>query len=158
MVERMQKHVSSSLKKLSGKTSIRKQSETDPSRDPSKSNAKKISRIKNPERKASKTIMRQSSKRKTLKELSAKKRVKIASPDHSICSQNSAPPLRISREETSFRKIKRIRKATSPFVELASETDVDDEIGVKDHRSDETRTIVQRIIPSRTITRQSSND
>ena len=113
MVERMKKHVSSSLKKLLDEISIRKQSETDPSRDSYKSNTKKASRIKIPERKASKTITRQSPKRKFLKEIPANKRVKIASSGHSICSHSSAPPLKISREETSIRKIKRICKATA---------------------------------------------
>ena len=60
MVERMQKHVSTSLKKFSGEMSIRKQSDIDPSCDPSKSNIKKVSPIENPERKASKTIKRRS--------------------------------------------------------------------------------------------------
>ena len=59
------------------------------------------------------------------------KRVRLASPYHSICSHNSAPPLRISREETTFRKSKRIRRATSHFGELASEVEVDDEIGLQ---------------------------
>ena len=46
MVERMQKHVSSSLKKLSGKISIRKQSEIDPSRNPSTSKNKRRVELK----------------------------------------------------------------------------------------------------------------
>ena len=54
MVERMQKHVSISLKKLSGEISIRKQSETELGCDPTKSKIKKASRIKSPERKLSK--------------------------------------------------------------------------------------------------------
>ena len=96
MVERMEKHVSTSLKKLSGEISIKKQSNTDPSRNPSKSYTKKVSRNKIPERKASKTITRRSSKRKSLKKIPANKRVRIASPDISDCSNNSATPLSIS--------------------------------------------------------------
>ena len=131
MVERMQKHVSTSLKKISGEISIRKQSETDPSRDPSKSNTKKASRIKIPERKVSRTCKRRSSKRKSLIEFPTKKLVIIASPDNSVCSYHSAPPVRISRQETGFRRSKRLRKTTSHFGELASETEIDDEIGVQ---------------------------
>ena len=49
MGERMQKHVPTSLKKLSGEISIRKQSEIEPGRNPTKSNTNKASRIKFPE-------------------------------------------------------------------------------------------------------------
>ena len=104
MVSRMQKHISASLKKLSGEISIGKQPETQHGRDPSKSNTKKASRINIPEKKASKPIARRSSKRRTSNEIPTKKRVRLASPDHSICSHNSAPPLCISREGTTKAK------------------------------------------------------
>ena len=131
MVERMQKHVSTSLKKMSGEISIKKQSETDPSRDPSKSNTKKAIRIKIPERKVSRTSKRRSSKRKSSKEFPTNKQVRIASPDNSVSSYHSAPPVRIIRQETGFRRSKRLRKTTSRFGELASDTEIDDEIVVQ---------------------------
>ena len=130
LVERMQKHVLISLKKLTGAISIRKQSEKEPGRDPTKSNKKEASRIKIPERKLSKQKARRSSKRKLSKEATTNKRVNFTSPGFLICSHNSAPPERISLDGTVTRKSKIFRKASIHFGELASETAVNDEIGV----------------------------
>ena len=71
---------------------MRKQSETDLSRDPSKSDTKKAIRIKIPERKVSTTIKRRSSKRKSSNEIPTDKRVRIASSDNSISSYHANVP------------------------------------------------------------------
>ena len=68
--------------------SIRKQSEREPDRDPTKSKIKKASRIQIPEMKLSKQKARRSSNRKLSKEATTNKRLKFTCPDFLICSHN----------------------------------------------------------------------